>query len=1233
MSHQNPVNRIRRWLDSSFSHRVTAHTMLIASIAVTVLGALSYLTIGHLMSERVEAEMVSHGAVPQSRLQYRMDTLIATTASLAERSIVRNALADSSGRRAYLDPFLRELVASESGIWNVAISDFNGKDISFHGNPSVAAGKVAPLAARVVASGQPEIQLYREGTSEHVHLVVVNPILYPRTGTIEGALRIELDLDQMFVDAASLARGEEVVSLIDDEGLLIAMAGAPIDSAVLSTDLPIVAGNVHMTARVETSAWRAYSPMLWLLGIFVLLGAVSLVAIARFSARAAEAVTRPVRALSALAREIASGGSMRKVQCKIDGEDEIASLATAFNRMIHTIYDHHERLESEVRRRTDALAEAQSRLSGILESIQDMLYSVDLDDGRTRYLSPSAAALMGLPAATADLNIELFRGCIHSDDKAAVEAMLTQARASGFGELRYRILGFDGAQRWVRERAYLVFDDVGEPARIDGIVVDVSARMAAEQARLEAERGLLLKDQALASSSNGVLILDVSDEAERVVYSNEAFHQMTGYLPAETAGQDWRFLHAGSDDRFAVEELRAAMVSRRHATVTFRLRCKDGALRWVELSVAPVGGGEGGTIDHMVGVFNDIHERVIGEQRYRNVVESVKEVIFQTDREGRWVFLNSAWARVTGFTVRESLGQNFLDFIHPEDREVHMETYARMARGHLDTCEHEIRYLTRDGQTRWMSVFARNTIDEFGKVRGFTGTLIDMTERRQWEEELHLRDRALQASSNGIVIADTTQPGRPVIYVNPAFERMTGYSQEEILGRTCSMLQCEETDQGRVDDIREALNNGEEASVILRNKRKDGSLFWNELSISPVRDANSGEVTHYVGVQNDVTSKLEAEKQLFEWYVRLSTIFTLSPDGFVFFDNTDRLAYLNPAFERMVGLNSGDLEGKTEAEFDDILRGLCDDKLPYVSVFDMDDEPDEDGLCGLTTLTLAGPGQRVLQRSVRHCESDAATKVFYFRDVTRETEVDRMKSEFLSTAAHELRTPMASIMGFSELLLTRKFDEGRTADVLQTINRQSKRLTGLLNELLDLARIEARAGKDFKIERVPLRKLIEETVAALMMPGDDRPVRMALPAQLPEISVDGAKMTQALTNILSNAYKYSPHGGEIRLDVLEQPAGEGKRGGFIGIRVTDHGLGMTPEQTAMAFERFFRADDSGNIPGTGLGLSLVKEIVELHGGRVGLESTLGEGTRITLWLPVRTTADSTVAMAELETHA
>ncbi|NTV10937.1 MAG: sensor histidine kinase, partial [Zoogloea sp.] len=147
--------------------------------------------------------------------------------------------------------------------------------------------------------------------------------------------------------------------------------------------------------------------------------------------------------------------------------------------------------------------------------------------------------------------------------------------------------------------------------------------------------------------------------------------------------------------------------------------------------------------------------------------------------------------------------------------------------------------------------------------------------------------------------------------------------------------------------------------------------------------------------------------------------------------------------------------------------------------------------------------------------------------------------------------------------------------------------------------------------------VIEDTLAALMVPGDEREVVVRLQERLPEVNIDSSKMQQALTNVLSNAYKYSPDGGEIVLEGLVQEH-------EIGIRVSDHGMGMTPEQCARAFERFFRADTSGRIPGTGLGLSLVKEILEIHGGRVELTSEYGIGTQITLWLP----AVSTEGMAE-----
>jgi signal transduction histidine kinase len=131
--------------------------------------------------------------------------------------------------------------------------------------------------------------------------------------------------------------------------------------------------------------------------------------------------------------------------------------------------------------------------------------------------------------------------------------------------------------------------------------------------------------------------------------------------------------------------------------------------------------------------------------------------------------------------------------------------------------------------------------------------------------------------------------------------------------------------------------------------------------------------------------------------------------------------------------------------------------------------------------------------------------------------------------------------------------------------------------------------------------------------NDERKVKLSLPGSPIRVDVDADKLSLALTNVLSNAYKYSPQGGEIELDIVWRDR-EGRS--ECGIRVTDHGMGMSPEQLSRVFERFFRADTSGNIPGTGLGMTIVKEIIELHGGQVVLSSQEGQGTTVVLWLPV-----------------
>ena len=248
------------------------------------------------------------------------------------------------------------------------------------------------------------------------------------------------------------------------------------------------------------------------------------------------------------------------------------------------------------------------------------------------------------------------------------------------------------------------------------------------------------------------------------------------------------------------------------------------------------------------------------------------------------------------------------------------------------------------------------------------------------------------------------------------------------------------------------------------------------------------------------------------------------------------------------------------------------------------------------------------------------------RDITAEVEVaadlrrakeaaersERAKSEFLSAAAHELRTPMTSVHGFAELLASREFDRETTRSIALTIHRQSSLLVQMVNELLDLARIESGRGLDFAMKRQPLLPIVRDTVETVIFPDDPRrPELQPGTGDSAWVVVDEAKLRQAVTNVASNAFKYSAGKGAVRITLPVRMYGARDE---VGIRVEDQGRGMTPEQLSRAFERFYRAEPAGTVPGTGLGLALTKEIIEAMHGHVEMASEPGRGTHVTLWL-------------------
>jgi PAS domain S-box-containing protein len=513
---------------------------------------------------------------------------------------------------------------------------------------------------------------------------------------------------------------------------------------------------------------------------------------------------------------------------------------------------------------------------------------------------------------------------------------------------------------------------------------------------------------------------------------------------------------------------------------------------------------------------------------------------------------------------------------------------------------------------RWLLIVEYRTPSGF-----IVGNRIDITELKIATEALATSEQrwhlAVSGANDGIW---DWQPQSGTVYFSERWKSMLGYSGDEIGGTVeewVSRIHPDDLERTLADIQRHLRGETEFYESEHRLRCKNGDYKW-ILDRGRAQIDEHGQPVRMAGSHTDITERRAAEAVIRDRTEQLNAIFELSPDGFISFDSAHRVKYVSPAFTRMTGLLESDMLGTDETDFSQRLANTCKPEARFpgfaalVSAGGMQKERHQ-------TIELAGFGKRVLQVGLRLSNAETVSQILYFRDVTHETEVDRLKSEFLSHAAHELRTPMASIYGFTELLLSQEFDAFDRTDFLNTIFRQSELMISIINELLDLARIEARRGKDFSIADVDVRDLLHEIVGGFKTPDSRPSPTEPSPDGGPlRVRADSKKLTQAVSNVISNAYKYSPGGGTVDIGLTTLPGNDGLPS-RIGIRITDHGIGMTPEQLGRVCERFYRADTSGKIAGTGLGMSIVKEIVELHSGDLELTSKVGAGTTVTLWLP------------------
>ena len=333
-------------------------------------------------------------------------------------------------------------------------------------------------------------------------------------------------------------------------------------------------------------------------------------------------------------------------------------------------------------------------------------------------------------------------------------------------------------------------------------------------------------------------------------------------------------------------------------------------------------------------------------------------------------------------------------------------------------------------------------------------------------------------------------------------------------------------------------------------------------------------------------------------------------DCVITIDDGGRIAEFNPAPEKTFGRTRGEVLGKPMVD----LLVPDDYRDRHLEAFRRCLGPGAERPAGrrLELEGLRGDGSRFpVELSVTSIHvGDAPIFTAYLRDITERKELDRLKDELVSTVSHELRTPLTSMRGFVELLLEREFPPEEQRQFLEIVDIEMKRLGKLIDDFLDLQRLEA--GKlDYAFERQPLRPLILEAVRMFEHTSEQHTYELELPDGDLPVSADADRLRQALRNLISNATKYSPDGGRVRV------AAE-IRDGNVRVMVRDQGIGMDEATQKKLFTRFYRADSTATrrIGGTGLGLALVKEIVEAHGGQVGVKSKPGEGSEFHFSLPL-----------------
>ena len=751
------------------------------------------------------------------------------------------------------------------------------------------------------------------------------------------------------------------------------------------------------------------------------------------------------------------------------------------------------------------------------------------------------------------------------------------------------------------------------------------SRQRAELAgKLRVERKRKQREEEILNAHG---LVSVTDRRGVITYANDHFCEVSGYSRDELLGQNHRIVKSDRHPPEFYADLWRTISSGRTWQGLVCNRRKDGRLYWVLSTISPYL-DDNGVPERYVSLRTEVTElKLLQEQmrlRDRVLEETVNGIAIADAKSDDFplIYVNRAFEKITGYSRDEVLGRN-CRFLQGDDTGQPALDELRRAIIGGKSVSVVLRNYRKDGAAFWNELNLSPIFDDRGELSHYVGIQRDISQRiggeialRETQENLRA---TLEATDDGILAVDEQ---RRTVFCSRRFEELSLLPLDSLQPGHVSMLSHEQI-RNRVKEperfserLEEIYRHPDKASHDVL-ERIDGRIIERD-SMPLVRDGRvAGRVWHL----KDVTSlhwvqrEMESYKErlrLGQNYANIGTWDWEIVTGDLFW--SERIATL-----------FGYPEGELETSFDNFVAALHPDDRQ--SVQDAITACIEQNAPYAIEHRVVWPDGSIRWLSERggvvHNDRGVAVRMIgVVQDIddrkraeielvaTREEaeRANQAKSEFLSRMSHELRTPMNAVLGFAQIM---EYDDTLPEDHVENVNeilRAGNHLLDLINEVLDLSKVES-GSIDFSIEPVALCSVVEECLSLVRPLAERRDITVkhdVSPTTV--VRADRVRLKQALLNLVSNGVKYNREGGRLTVDVVAVRSGE-----WVQLRIADTGRGLRPEQIARVFEPFDRLGiDSSEIEGTGIGLSITRRLVEMMGGSLGVESVPGRGS--TFWV-------------------